>query len=87
MSLAPQHWLLPSLVATHFLLLLFGQFFPVKLDYEAFLFQYFFIFVFSICFETDLFVSVVSKRVRNTEINQKINLWFRETNQKTTETD
>jgi hypothetical protein len=41
----------------------------------------------SVCFETDLFVSVVLKRIRNTEANRKINFWFRETNQKSTETD
>jgi hypothetical protein len=44
-------------------------------------------FVFSVCFETNLFVSVVSKRVRNTETNRKIIFWFRETNRKSTETD
>jgi hypothetical protein len=34
-------------------------------------------FVFSVCFETDLFVSVVSKRVKNTKTNRNKN--FRKT--------
>ncbi len=46
----------------------------------------FFLFV-SVFFETGLFVSVVSIRVRNTETNRKIIFWFHETNRKTTETD
>jgi hypothetical protein len=47
-------------------------------------------FVFSICFETDLVVSVlsdVSIRIRNTETNQKIIFWFREISRKSTEKD
>ncbi len=41
----------------------------------------------SVCFEKILFVSVVSIPVRNTETNRKKVFWFRETNQKITETD
>ncbi len=37
--------------------------------------------------ETVPFVSVISIQVRNTETNRKFSLWFRETNQNTTETD
>jgi hypothetical protein len=42
---------------------------------RSFLFLMYF-FGFSVCFETDLFVSVFSKRVRNTETNQKIVIGF-----------
>jgi hypothetical protein len=49
----------------------------------------YFIAFFSVCFETDLFVSVVSILIRNTETpkqTEKIIYWFCETNRKTTET-
>jgi hypothetical protein len=39
--------------------------------------------IFSVCFETSLFISV---KVRNIEINRKIFFWFHVTNRRTTET-
>jgi hypothetical protein len=41
----------------------------------------------SVRFETVLFVSVVSIKVRNTETNRKIFFWFHETNRNKRETD
>jgi hypothetical protein len=43
--------------------------------------------IFFLYLENDLFVSVVSIRIRNTETNRKFIFWFRNTNQKSTETD
>jgi hypothetical protein len=75
MSLAPQHWLLPATVSSYtFSVTSFLTIFSVMVGHEAYLFQYFyFIFLFSlfsVCFETDMFVSVVSKQARNTETNR-----------------
>jgi hypothetical protein len=41
----------------------------------------------SVRFETVLFVSVVSIKVRNTETNRKKNFWFHKTNRNKRETD
>ncbi len=41
----------------------------------------------SFCFDTGLFVSVVSVKVRITKTNRKIFFWFRQTNRKTTKTE
>ena len=41
----------------------------------------------SVGFETDLFVSVVSIKVQNTETNRNFFFWFHETNRNKRETD
>ncbi len=41
----------------------------------------------SVCYETDLFVSVVSIKIRNTETNRNILFLFHETNRNKRETD
>jgi hypothetical protein len=58
------HFLLNK-VSFQFKALLLRELFAVQNILEMFFFSFF-----SVCFETDVFVSVVSKRIRNTETNQ-----------------